>query len=269
MSVLSPASRPVRPVSIDEDFERRLAAALTFCREHAEVADRDGVFPQAELETLAAAGALAAPLPERAGGRGLGTDAGRSGPLLNLLERIGSASLPVARLFEGHVNALQLIQLFGNVEQQSRCERDVQEGGLRFAIWNTDAEDGVLLEPDGDGYRLTGAKMLASGAGRIEPAGDRPSARWPAAAVPGGSRRRGLHGRRECLAGLRHARFGQLPHQLRACPDRSRRLDRRARRLLQAAMVHRRRGPLRRGTIWSSLCALRALPLAPPAQEPR
>jgi alkylation response protein AidB-like acyl-CoA dehydrogenase len=168
MSVLSPASRPVRPVSIDEDFERRLAAVLTFCREHAEVADRDGVFPQVELETLAAAGALAAPLPERAGGRGLGTDAGRSGPLLNLLERIGSASLPVARLFEGHVNALQLIQLFGNVEQQSRCERDVQEGRLRFAIWNTDAEDGALLEPDGDGYRLTGAKMLASGAGWIE-----------------------------------------------------------------------------------------------------
>lgn len=168
MSVLPLAPRSIAPGFAVEGFEQRLPSALAFCREHAEAADRDGGFPQAELETLAAAGALIAPLPERSGGRGLGTEAGGSGALLELLERIGSASLPVARLFEGHVNALQLVHLFGNPEQQRRCAREVREQGLRLAVWNTDAEDGVVLEPDDGGYRLVGTKMLASGAGWIE-----------------------------------------------------------------------------------------------------
>jgi alkylation response protein AidB-like acyl-CoA dehydrogenase len=168
MSALSLVSPSARPASGGEGFDERLAAALAFCREHAEAADREGTCPEAELAMLAAAGVLAAPLPERGGGRGLGTEAGRSGLLLDLLEQVGAASLPVARLLEGHINALHLIHLFGSAEQQQRYAREVRERRLRFAVWNTDAEDGLALEPDGDGYCLSGAKTLAPGAGSIE-----------------------------------------------------------------------------------------------------
>jgi alkylation response protein AidB-like acyl-CoA dehydrogenase len=167
MSALRLAPHRETP-AFDEYFEPRVIAAVAFCHEHAEAADRDGSFPQAEFEMLAGAGALAAPLPRTMGGHGLGLEPGRSGRLLELLELLGSASLPVARLFEGHVNALQLIHLFGNREQQQRYGHEVGERGLRFAVWNTDADGGLLLELEDGGYRLTGAKMLASGAGSIE-----------------------------------------------------------------------------------------------------
>lgn len=126
-------------------------------------------FPEAEFQQLTAAGLLTAPLPRRHGGVGIGATQGTALASLALLRTLGRGDLSLGRLYEGHLNALQLIGLFARPEQYTELARETREGQLRWAIWNTDDEDAVVLQPlAAGGYRLAGAKRLASGAGSIE-----------------------------------------------------------------------------------------------------
>ncbi len=124
-------------------------------------------FPQAALDLLRRSGFWGAGLAAQAGSPSLDARA-----LLELLRAVGRASLPLGRLFEGHVNALALVSAYGNAEQVRRAERDVNSGHL-YGVWNTEGQDGVRLlhlpdplQPEGtESARLTlqGAKTFASG----------------------------------------------------------------------------------------------------------
>jgi alkylation response protein AidB-like acyl-CoA dehydrogenase len=73
----------------------------------------------------------------------------------------------VGRVYEGHVNALLLLQRFGRPEQISAWAAAAHAGHL-FGVWNTEAHDGVKLEPLAEGhYRLRGSKTFGSGAGHV------------------------------------------------------------------------------------------------------
>ena len=88
--------------------------------------------------------------------------------LLYLLRGVGRVSLPLGRLYEGHLNALQLIGLFGSPAQRALARRDLVDG-LIFAVWNSDARRPLRLDATGEGsFRLSGGKAFASGAGRVE-----------------------------------------------------------------------------------------------------
>lgn len=123
--------------------------------------DHDGAFPRAEVDQLAAAGALTAPLPPQHGGRGMA-----GAELLEVLRLIGHGSLPLGRLYEGHVNALGLVQRYGTPTQLACAARDAGDG-LLFGVWNTESSPGLRLERQADGWRLLGAKCFASGAGFV------------------------------------------------------------------------------------------------------
>lgn len=122
---------------------------------------RDDVLPAEILAWLAESGAMLAPLPRRHGGCGLGTEAAGAAALFALLRALGVASLAAGRLFEGHVNAIQLICRYGDPSQVAACAEDARAGHL-FAIWNTEAPPGVRCGADG---RLTGGKLHVSAAG--------------------------------------------------------------------------------------------------------
>ncbi|QFR31913.1 acyl-CoA dehydrogenase family protein [Ancylobacter sp. TS-1] len=122
--------------------------------------DEDGCFPSQDIAGLAAAGALAAPF--RAGDPVVDAE-----QLPEALRRIGHASLPLGRLFEGHVNAAMLIRRFGTPGQWERAGREARAGAL-FGIWNTEGADGVRLVRRGGGLRLHGGKTFASGAGHVD-----------------------------------------------------------------------------------------------------
>ena len=93
--------------------------------------------------------------------------AGLSGvPLSEVLRSIGSGSLPLGRLFEGHVNALELVLRYGEREQVDY--RGGARAGKLFGVWNTDASNDLRLIRRRERYRLVGRKILASGAGHIE-----------------------------------------------------------------------------------------------------
>ncbi|MGE3910850.1 MAG: acyl-CoA dehydrogenase family protein [Chloroflexota bacterium] len=130
--------------------------------------DRPGAVPAREVALLAESGLLAAPVQRRFGGLGLGTEAGGTACLLALLSEIGRGNLSLGRIYEGHVNALQLISTYGTPAQIKRAAHDARSMRLLFGVWNTEANDGVTIEPDDAGrYQLAGAKTFASGAGVV------------------------------------------------------------------------------------------------------
>jgi alkylation response protein AidB-like acyl-CoA dehydrogenase len=146
---------------------RPLDDALAEVAARAAERDQSGAFPADEVRALHEAGLLTAPLPRWAGGRGLGSEPGGGPALLDLLRAVGRASLPLGRLYEGHVNALLLATTFARPAQVRGWANDARRGRL-FAVWNTEAADGVQFDPaDDGGFALRGAKVFASGAGDV------------------------------------------------------------------------------------------------------
>ena len=132
--------------------------------------DRDGGFPVQDVADLARLGLLAAPEPRDAGGAGLGEEPG-AGDLCAVLRLVGYGSLALGRLYEGHVNALQLVARYGAPATRARLFADARAGHL-FGVWNTEPpRGGLALEHAPDhprgGYRLQGCKTFASGAGFV------------------------------------------------------------------------------------------------------
>jgi len=124
--------------------------------------DEDGAYPAADVAALHEAGLLTAVLPVKCAGAAL------SGLFLSkVLRSIGSGSLPLGRLFEGHVNALELVLRYGGPERIDLVAQEARAGKL-FGVWNTDDLNGLRLLHRHGRYWLEGRKVLASGAGHIQ-----------------------------------------------------------------------------------------------------
>ena len=113
---------------------------------HGVARDRDGGFPVEAFAHLADEGVLAAPPSEM-----------RS--LLSLLAAVGRGDLSVGRIFEGHVNAVYLIQKYAWQAQRMHLEKTARQGGI-FGVWNTDSP-GEPLRIEADMF--VGKKAFASG----------------------------------------------------------------------------------------------------------
>jgi alkylation response protein AidB-like acyl-CoA dehydrogenase len=124
--------------------------------------DEDGAFPAGDVNALHDSGLLTAVLPAKWGGAGLSGLA-----LSEILQSIGSGSLPLGRLFEGHVNALELVLRYGNHQLVELVAEEARAGRL-FGVWNTDDANGLRLIHRYGRSWLEGRKVLASGAGHIE-----------------------------------------------------------------------------------------------------
>ena len=124
--------------------------------------DEDGAYPAADVAALRESGLLTAVFPAKFGGAGL---TGLS--LGEVLRSIGSGSLPLGRLFEGHVNTLELVLRYGDDRRVELVADEARAGNL-FGVWNTDDANGMrLIHRHGRSW-LEGRKVLASGAGHIE-----------------------------------------------------------------------------------------------------
>jgi alkylation response protein AidB-like acyl-CoA dehydrogenase len=122
-------------------------------------------FPRQSFELLHSAGAFQATLPESLGGSGFGYGVDGAADLLLLFLLLGEGSLSVARLYEAHVNALQLICRYGTPSLARQSAEDAEAGEL-FALWVTDPKNGgVVLLQSADGSILQGGKVFCSGAG--------------------------------------------------------------------------------------------------------
>jgi alkylation response protein AidB-like acyl-CoA dehydrogenase len=111
--------------------------------------DRDRAFPGTAFDGLRKLGLVGAPP--------LGLD--EAPQLFRVLAAIGRGDLSVGRIFEGHVNALFLIQMFGRPEQRAHY-KTLAAGGALFGVWNTDEPGSAVTLDDG---HLSGKKNFASG----------------------------------------------------------------------------------------------------------
>jgi len=139
---------------VARDDEHRVTAAVDTLATGWDRANDDEGFPADRLAALGRAGALSAfaTLPD--------PDAVRR--LDRVLRRIGAVDLSLGRLFEGHVNAVQLVHVYGDAEQRAALADDLAASRV-LGVWNTEAapmtiDDGVLQ----------GAKTFATGAGHID-----------------------------------------------------------------------------------------------------
>jgi alkylation response protein AidB-like acyl-CoA dehydrogenase len=142
-----------------------LRTMLPFLQQEAAQNDSAVEFPATSFHRLREAGLLRATLPESLGGLGFGYGADGARALLHLLQYLGEASLPMARLYEAHVNALQLVCRYGTGCLVQRCAQDAIDGEM-FALWVTDPPAGGLaLQAQGNGFGLSGGKAFCSAAG--------------------------------------------------------------------------------------------------------
>lgn len=152
-----------------------LDAALAAIAARAADADAGTAGLGPDIDRLAAAGVLRGPLPVDQGGRalGLGQTAAGTVEAMEVLRRIGRASLPVARLIEGHMNAVKLVALYGDTPIIGRVSAAVRDGCL-MGVWAADDATpltgtvGMTGTVGADGrITLTGGKRFASGLGLV------------------------------------------------------------------------------------------------------
>jgi alkylation response protein AidB-like acyl-CoA dehydrogenase len=148
------------PAALFQDIE----ALLPSLRRDAAYLDETATFPHAEFAALSSLGLLTATIPASRGGAGFGCGEAGALALLRLFVLLGRASLPIARLYEAHVNALQLIERYGTPAQADAAAGDAA-GGHVFALWVTDPQAPLALKPHGSGFMLEGGKAFCSGAG--------------------------------------------------------------------------------------------------------
>jgi len=152
-------------ITSTDDFIAGVAACVPAMQARAAGYDAASAFPHEDFVQLRQMGLLTATLPPELGGAGFGLGPQGAKNLAALLALLGEGSLAVARLYEAHVNALQLALRYGSHRLAETVARDAREGRL-FALWVTDpADGGVRLT---SARTLTGRKIFCSGAGAAD-----------------------------------------------------------------------------------------------------
>ena len=120
----------------------------------------------ADVAALHRSGWLAACLPQAAGGSGWGSEPDGTLAAFDALRGLGRSNLSVARLYEGHMNAVKLVSLYAADDLREESFAAVRAGAL-FGVWGADDPACPLTLPDNGALVLSGAKRFASGLGVV------------------------------------------------------------------------------------------------------
>jgi hypothetical protein len=148
--------------------------------------DRDptGAFPEGPVAALERAGALAC----TAGAEPLGYAAE-----LGLLRTVAAADAGVARILDGHLNAVERLRVQAPAALRDRELTEIAAGRLRAGVWGADPGPGEGERARLDGAVVHGVKTFCSGAGGIQralvlvadPGAGSPVAAWIDLTEPG------------------------------------------------------------------------------------
>ena len=131
------------------------------------IRDDAKTFPKGALNLLKNMGLLQKPLPKTFS-QEFEDNPISTQSLLELLFEVGKGDLSVCRIWEGHINALLLINEYGTELQKQTYFKEVLEGKI-FGIWNTELpEEALKLCRSADKMTLHGAKTFCSGATDID-----------------------------------------------------------------------------------------------------
>jgi alkylation response protein AidB-like acyl-CoA dehydrogenase len=142
----------------------RMAPGIAESQINAQRLDRNAGFPTEDVEALVHAGAIGAVVPTLMGGLGIGTEAARAQATASVLSLIGSGSIALGRIYEGHLNAIRLVMRNGNEAQRRLAANDARAGQLH-ALWVTDGASPLRYTPRGSAIELSGEKQFCSASG--------------------------------------------------------------------------------------------------------
>jgi hypothetical protein len=141
-----------------------LDQALAAIGHGAEALDRAPAFPAAAFAALDGAGALAATIGAARGEPSVA-------PEWELVRRVAAADASVGRIFDGHLNAIERLEVAAEVELREAELAKVDAGGRLLGVWGADPGPGegsparVLASTTGSVLR--GVKTFCSGAGGL------------------------------------------------------------------------------------------------------
>lgn len=150
-------------------------AADRFAPRAAEL-DREARFPTEDFVDLHEAGLLGAAIPTGWGGLGLQPHTSDPFALWMVTKGFAKADLSLARCWEGHANAMTLIDGVGNEAQKRRWFAGVLESGDTWSCWSGEpqtlvpgqtARYGTTVERVSGGYIINGTKVFATGGGGV------------------------------------------------------------------------------------------------------
>lgn len=153
--------RPSNPWDFDDHGLSEIMAEIAH---RADEAETRGLGP--DIALLLDAGLLRACLSSAKGGADIGLTAGSAEQTFTILRWLGRANLSVGRLFEGHVNALKLVHLYGHPDLQERIGKEVEDGAL-LGVWGADGKQALRFQRTDHNFRLEGQKIFASGLGYV------------------------------------------------------------------------------------------------------
>jgi len=158
----------------------------------AHLQDADFSFPKENFQSLFRQGFIAPTVSVEFGGAGLGNNHGNIRTLWAMTTEIAKADMSTARCWEGHNNALMLLDNLGTYTQKERWFEGVVEHGEIWTVWSGEPvlktpgqkqKFGTTVTITPDGYLINGSKVFCSGA---------PGASWAILLVntngPGGAR---------------------------------------------------------------------------------
>lgn len=129
--------------------------------------DREPRFPREAFDALTAAGALTATI-------GAARDRASVAPEWDLLVRVAAADASVGRILDGHLNAVERLEVAADPALRDRELAGVEDDGCLFGVWGADPRAGegdpARLRESGDGLVLRGVKTFCSGAGGVDAA---------------------------------------------------------------------------------------------------
>jgi hypothetical protein len=152
---------------IDAPTMARLDQAICQIAAEAAKLDRAPCFPREAFFLLADAGALTATIGAVGEGRSVRAE-------WNLLRRVAAADASVARVLDGHLNAVERLEVAADPELRERELAAVAAGERLLGVWGADPGPGegdpARLAETGAGLVLRGTKTFCSGAGGVDAA---------------------------------------------------------------------------------------------------
>lgn len=133
-------------------------------------------FPKENFDDLFSNGLLAAVVSEEFGGLGIGNNRGNIRELWTMTTEIAKADMATSRVWEGHNNALMLIDNLGTYAQKERWFSGVINKGETWSVWSGEPllktpdqkkKIGTTLTKTENGYILNGSKVFCSGAAGV------------------------------------------------------------------------------------------------------
>ncbi len=129
--------------------------------------DRTPRFPREALDALIATGATTATIGAARAGASVA-------PEWSLLRRVAAADASVARILDGHLNAVERLEVAAPPHLRDRELVAIEDEGRLLGVWGADprGDEGppARLHETGAGLVLRGAKTFCSGAGGVDAA---------------------------------------------------------------------------------------------------